>query len=230
MADDTFAPGTLIAGKFRIVRSLGEGGMGSVWEIEHELTKHRRALKLLHSAMAAMPGIVERFLREASAAGRVGNSHIVETFDAGVLETGEPYLVMELLRGEPLSNRIQRGPLPLPEVVDLLGQACIGVAAAHALGRFDWVMFLSTFMLDEARHSEFFNIWHREVVGITEPAEKAAYWPLRQETVDPSGRFKTADGIASMRRDGRLNIDGDVAARAPATAGRADVDVHGGSH
>ena len=134
MADDTFAPGTLIAGKFRIVRSLGEGGMGSVWEIEHELTKHRRALKLLHSAMAAMPGIVERFLREASAAGRVGNSHIVETFDAGVLETGEPYLVMELLRGEPLSNRIQRGPLPLPEVVDLLGQACIGVAAAHAAG------------------------------------------------------------------------------------------------
>jgi eukaryotic-like serine/threonine-protein kinase len=134
VADDTFAPGTLIAGKFRIVRSLGEGGMGSVWEIEHELTKHRRALKLLHSAMAAMPGIVERFLREASAAGRVGNSHIVETFDAGVLESGEPYLVMELLRGEPLSSRIQRGPLPLPEVVDLLGQACIGVAAAHAAG------------------------------------------------------------------------------------------------
>ena len=134
MADDTFAPGTLIAGKFRIVRSLGEGGMGSVWEIEHELTKHRRALKLLHSAMAAMPGIVERFLREASAAGRVGNSHIVETFDAGVLDTGEPYLVMELLRGEPLSSRIQRGPLSVPEVVDLLGQACVGVAAAHAAG------------------------------------------------------------------------------------------------
>ena len=108
--------------------------MGSVYEIEHELTKHRRALKMLHAAMAAMPSIVERFLREASAAGRVGNQHIAETFDAGVLETGEPYLVMELLRGEPLSSRIARGPLLLHEVVDLIGQACVGVAAAHAAG------------------------------------------------------------------------------------------------
>jgi eukaryotic-like serine/threonine-protein kinase len=132
--DDTFAPGTLLAGKFRVIRRLGEGGMGSVYEIEHELTKHRRALKMLHSALAAMPSIVERFLREASAAGRVGNPHIAETFDAGVLETGEPYLVMELLRGEPLSARVGRGPLLLHEVVDLIGQACVGVAAAHAAG------------------------------------------------------------------------------------------------
>ena len=108
--------------------------MGSVYEIEHEITKHRRALKMLHAAMAALPSIVERFLREASAAGRVGNPHIAETFDAGVLETGEPYLVMELLRGEPLSARVARGPLLLHEVVDLIGQACVGVAAAHAAG------------------------------------------------------------------------------------------------
>jgi serine/threonine-protein kinase len=132
--DDTFAPGTLLAGKFRVIQRLGEGGMGSVYEIEHELTKHRRALKMLHAAMAAVPSIVERFLREASAAGRVGNPHIAETFDAGVLETGEPYLVMELLRGEPLSSRIARGQLLLHEVVDLIGQACVGVAAAHAAG------------------------------------------------------------------------------------------------
>jgi serine/threonine-protein kinase len=132
--EDTFNPGTLLAGKFRVIRRLGEGGMGSVYEIEHEITKHRRALKMLHSAMAAMPSIVERFLREASAAGRVGNPHIAETFDAGMLETGEPYLVMELLRGEPLASRVARGPLLLHEVVDLIGQACVGVAAAHAAG------------------------------------------------------------------------------------------------
>ena len=89
---------------------------------------------MLHAQMAAMPSIVERFLREASAAGRVGNQHIAETFDAGVLETGEPYLVMELLRGEPLASRVARGPLLLHEVVDLIGQACVGVAAAHAAG------------------------------------------------------------------------------------------------
>ena len=108
--------------------------MGSVYEIEHELTKHRRALKLLHKSMAAMPSVVERFLREASAAGRVGNPHIVETFDAGVLDSGEPYLVMEILRGEPLSSRIARGPMPVAEVVDLVGQAAAGVHAAHNAG------------------------------------------------------------------------------------------------
>jgi serine/threonine protein kinase len=127
-------PGALLAGKFRVVRCLGMGGMGSVYEIEHELTKHRRALKLLHPAMAAVPGVVERFLREASAAGRVGNPHIVETFDAGTLDTGEPYLVMEILRGQTLTDRIERGPMPLDEMVDLIGQACDGIQAAHEAG------------------------------------------------------------------------------------------------
>jgi ribonucleoside-diphosphate reductase beta chain len=69
------------------------------------------------------------------------------------------------------------------------------LSASHALGRFDWVMFLSTFMLDEARHSEFFNIWHREVCGVTTPAEKAAHWPLRAHTVDPSGRFQVGEPV-----------------------------------
>lgn len=134
MSEDTLAPGTVLAGKFRVVSLLGEGGMGAVYQIEHEITKHRRALKLLHKSMAEMPSVVERFLREASAAGRVGNPHIIETFDAGVLDTGEPYLVMEILRGEPLSARIARGPMPVLEVVDLVGQACGGVQAAHDAG------------------------------------------------------------------------------------------------
>ncbi|HET7538382.1 MAG TPA: serine/threonine-protein kinase, partial [Polyangiaceae bacterium] len=134
MSEGALAPGTVLAGKFRVVSLLGEGGMGAVYEIEHELTKHRRALKLLHASMAAMPSVVERFLREASAAGRVGNPHIVETFDAGVLNTGEPYLVMEMLRGRPLSARIAAGKMPLSEVVDLIGQAAAGVHAAHQAG------------------------------------------------------------------------------------------------
>jgi serine/threonine protein kinase len=134
MSEGAIAPGTILAGKFRVVSLLGEGGMGAVYEIEHELTKHRRALKLLHKAMADQPSVVERFLREASAAGRVGNPHIVETFDAGVLDTGEPYLVMEILRGEPLAARIAHGKMPILDVVDLVGQAVAGVQAAHAAG------------------------------------------------------------------------------------------------
>jgi ribonucleoside-diphosphate reductase beta chain len=69
------------------------------------------------------------------------------------------------------------------------------LSAAHELRRFDWVMFLATFMLDEARHSEFFNIWHRAVAGVGTPAEKAAYWPPREHTVDPSGRFQVGEPV-----------------------------------
>ncbi len=127
-------PGTVLARKFRVIRCLGEGGMGAVYEIEHELTKHRRALKLLHASMTQTPSVVERFLREASAAGRVGNPHIVESFDAGTLDTGEPYLVLEMLRGETLAQTISRGPMPLALMVDLIGQACDGIQAAHAVG------------------------------------------------------------------------------------------------
>jgi serine/threonine-protein kinase len=128
-------PGTLVAGKLRIVRLLGTGGMGAVYEVEHELTKHRRALKLLHARYKIYPELISRFLREASAAGRIGNPHIAETFDAGELEAGDPYLVMELLKGETLSDLVRRkGKLTVAEAAELVRQACTGVQAAHAAG------------------------------------------------------------------------------------------------
>jgi serine/threonine protein kinase len=131
----TLPAGALLGGKFRVVRLLGAGGMGAVYEVEHELTKHRRALKILHADVRRRPGVVERFLREASAAGRIGDPHIVETFDAGSFEGGEPYVVLELLAGETLAARIERErQLGLPAMLDILAQACEGVAAAHQAG------------------------------------------------------------------------------------------------
>jgi serine/threonine-protein kinase len=127
--------GTIVAGKLRVVRELGVGGMGIVYEVEHELTRHRRALKILHARAAQEPNAVARFLREASAAARIGNPHIAETFDAGRLETGEPYLLMELLEGETLDQRLHRlGPIDPTELVDFIQQACDGVQAAHDVG------------------------------------------------------------------------------------------------
>ena len=130
-----FVPGALVAGKLRVIRALGAGGMGAVYEVEHEITKHRRALKILHPSVAQSPTYVARFLREASAAARIGNPHIAETFDAGRLDTGEPYLLMELLDGETLDGRVKRaGALEVGEVAELVGQACEGIAAAHDAG------------------------------------------------------------------------------------------------
>src|SRR5579863_75211 len=127
--------GAIVAGKLRVIRKLGAGGMGAVYEVEHELTKHRRALKVLHPSIAENPTFVSRFLREASAAARIGNPHIAETFDAGRLESGEPYILMELLSGETLDGRVQRlGMLEPDDLADLASQACDGVAAAHDAG------------------------------------------------------------------------------------------------
>jgi hypothetical protein len=133
--DSTYSPGTLVASRLRVVRIIGVGGMGTVYEVEHELTKHHRALKVLHARAAGQPSVVERFVREASAAARVANPHVAETFDAGKLETGEPYLLMELIDGETLDQRLQRaGPIDVGELTDLVHQACEGVHAAHLAG------------------------------------------------------------------------------------------------
>ena len=133
LATSSLVAGSLIAGKFRVVRELGVGGMGAVYEVEHELTKHRRALKVLRPG--ASGDVVARFVREASAAARIGSAHVAQTFDAGRLDDGSPYLLMELLEGETLEDRLLRaGPIAPGELADLLHQACEGVHAAHLAG------------------------------------------------------------------------------------------------
>ena len=80
------------------------------------------------------------------------------------------------------------------------------LAAAHALRRFDWTMFLSTFLMEEAKHAEFFMRWHERVVGILDPAEVAPHFLVRGRTIDPSGRFTVRDVMYEALPDygGRL--------------------------
>lgn len=133
--DAALSVGTLVAGKLRVLRALGIGGMGTVYEVEHELTRHRRALKLLHPQFATNHQAVARFLREASAAGRIGSPHIVETFDAGLLDTGEPYLVMEMLDGCSLADLLEEsGRISERDAIDWIAQASDGLQAAHDAG------------------------------------------------------------------------------------------------
>lgn len=124
-----------LGGKYLVRRLIGVGGMGAVYEVEHVFTKRTGALKLLHSHYASVPEVALRFVREASAAGRIGNRHIVETIDAGTLPSGEPYIFMELLSGTPLREIIQRrGKLELEEALQILVQATEGLESAHAAG------------------------------------------------------------------------------------------------
>src|ERR1041384_7928807 len=102
----TLHPGEMIEGKYRIVRLLGEGGMGSVYEGENARIHRKVAIKVLHAAVAAKSDVVQRFEREAQAAGRIGSEHIVEVLDLGNLPDGDRFMVMEFLDGEALSARI----------------------------------------------------------------------------------------------------------------------------
>ena len=128
-------PGDVIEGKYRIVRLLGQGGMGAVYEGENTRIHRKVAIKVLHAGVAAKADVVQRFEREAQAAGRIGSEHIVEVLDLGNLPQGERYMVMEYLDGENLGDRIKtRRRLPPQDVAPILLQVLEGLKAAHAAG------------------------------------------------------------------------------------------------
>jgi serine/threonine-protein kinase len=126
--------GALFAGRYRVVRALAKGGMGCVYEVVHLETERPRALKLMHPHTLDSPELRDRFRREARVTSRVESEFIVEVFDAGIDEvTSQPFLVMELLRGEELSKRIKRaGALSRGEVVSHLGQVAMALDKTHA--------------------------------------------------------------------------------------------------
>ncbi len=127
--------GDVIEGKYRIKSLLGEGGMGAVYEGENVRIQRRVAIKVLHSAIASDADATMRFEREAQAAGRIGNEHILEVLDLGELPDGDRFMVMEFLDGEPLSTRIARQKrLSADEAVTIFTQILEGLRAAHAAG------------------------------------------------------------------------------------------------
>jgi serine/threonine-protein kinase len=131
------APLPVIDEKYQLVRKLGEGGMGAVYEARHQGTGRRVAVKLLASAaLEKRPEVVQRFQREAMASGAVESQYIAQVFDSGVdAKTGSPYTVMELLVGEDLSHAIKRlGPLPPDVALRVCAQACMGLRKAHEAG------------------------------------------------------------------------------------------------
>lgn len=133
--DEAALVGTTLGGKYRILSRVGRGGMGSVYAAEHLVTKRVGALKLLHQRYAEHREVVTRFVREASAAARIGSPHIVQAFDAGALPDGAPYIFMELLQGAPLSALIEeRRRLPFTEARAIVAQAALGLASAHEHG------------------------------------------------------------------------------------------------
>lgn len=125
-------PGQVISGKYRIEAELGRGGMGAVFRARHVISEKPVALKWMLRPLSE-PATRRRYTREARALGRIDHPNVVDVYDIG--EDGEGgYLVMELLRGESLRERVARGPLAVAEAVDLLIPAMHGVSTAHRVG------------------------------------------------------------------------------------------------
>jgi serine/threonine-protein kinase len=130
-----FREGDVVAGKYRIDRVLGEGGMGVVLAATHVDLDQRVAIKFLLAHMLENDEIVERFAREARAASKIKGDHAVRILDVGRIENGAPYMVMEYLEGEDLESLLlKRGQLPAEEAVRYLLEACQALAEAHAAG------------------------------------------------------------------------------------------------
>jgi serine/threonine-protein kinase len=118
-----------------VERILGQGGMGVVFEARHIRLGQRVAIKVLGSALREYPELVERFEREARAAGSLTSAHAVRVFDIDVTDDGTPFIVMELLAGRDLSTIVERdGPQPVARSVRWVIEACDAIAEAHRLG------------------------------------------------------------------------------------------------
>jgi serine/threonine-protein kinase len=127
--------GGVIAGKYRIERVIGHGGMGVVVAASHLALQRTVAIKLLRGDWADDPLAVERLVREARALASIQSQHVARVLDVGTLDDGIPFIVMEYLEGHDLDTLLRRdGPLPVADAIDYLVQACEALAEAHRNG------------------------------------------------------------------------------------------------
>ncbi|NUP06417.1 MAG: serine/threonine protein kinase [Polyangiaceae bacterium] len=127
--------GFVIAGKYRVTGELGRGGMAAVYEAENVDIGKRVAIKVLAQELISSTVVVERFLREARAVAAIRSPYICDVYDSGRLEDGRPFLVLELLEGESLYERMVRvGPIDVETTVTVMAQTCRGLTRAHAAG------------------------------------------------------------------------------------------------
>ncbi|HVR19740.1 MAG TPA: serine/threonine protein kinase [Polyangiaceae bacterium] len=128
-------PAAIVAGKYRLTRLLGRGGMGSVWEGIHATLGTRVAVKFIDAEHAESPEARRRFENEARAAATLRSKHVVEVYDHGLMDDGRPFIVMEFLEGEPLDRRVERaGRLPARDTAHLVSMICRALSKAHAAG------------------------------------------------------------------------------------------------
>ncbi len=127
-------PGSTVMGRYTVQKVIGRGGMATVYQAKNQETERLVALKILDPEISSDPSYVERFRREARAAGRIRSDHVVAIYDLGTDDSGTLVLVMEYLDGQTVQQALRAGRLPLQRAMILGRQLCEGLAAAHENG------------------------------------------------------------------------------------------------
>ncbi|MDP3215342.1 MAG: protein kinase, partial [Deltaproteobacteria bacterium] len=130
----SLSPGSVVLGRYTIQKVIGRGGMATVYLARNQETERLVALKILDPEISSDPSYVERFRREARAAGRIRSDHVVAIYDLGTDESGTLVLVMEYLEGQTVQQALRNGRLPIPRIGHLGRHLCEGLAAAHECG------------------------------------------------------------------------------------------------
>jgi len=195
--------------KYEIVRVIGRGGMGSVYEALNTGIGKRVAMKFVDAEMSKNRDAVARFQREAQAASAVESAHIVEIFDSGVTDDGLPYIVMELLRGEDLGHRIKRcGRLELPEALHVIGQILRGLHRAHEAGIVHRDLKPDNiFLVDRDDEPNFAKILDFGISKVQRSSEVPAHTLTRQGTVLGTPFYMSPEQAQALSDvDGRTDI------------------------
>ena len=127
-------PGTVLGLRYHLIRKVGPGGLGQVYQADHAFLDCRVAVKVLRDSIAADPAAVTRLQREAHTTSSLGHPNIVDCFDFGHADDGQVYLVMDWLDGENLKQSPARAPIDLETALDITAQTAAGLAEAHARG------------------------------------------------------------------------------------------------
>jgi serine/threonine protein kinase len=203
--------GALIAGKYRLRRLIGRGGMGTVYKAENLAIGRTVALKVLHGHLTDDNVTVARFQREARAAASVGHENIIDILDMGVEPSGAPFLVMEYLRGKSLARTLrEEGAMSVERAARVAGQVLAALAAAHGEGIIHRDLSASNVLLT-TRHGrpDFVKLFDFGVAAFVDAAQDQT----GKDDLTPSGRTMGTPKYASPEqllgdrvRDARVDL------------------------
>lgn len=211
-------------------RRLGQGGMGTVYAVEHRDMGRQLALKVLRPDFAMDPRNVDRLRVEAQALARLNHPNIVSVVDFWIDEQGRPFLVMELLQGRTVAEELRlRGRLPLREAVSVARQALSGLAGAHEIGIVHRdIKPENLFLHDVPGHRRVLKVLDFGIARVLPNASPLAPAPLAvptaTQTIVGSPRFISPEGERGERVDARADVFSAGAVLYTMLAGRGPFD------